>query len=152
MLQVTSHLTRKVWLGKAFQFKVCISKDVTSVTDYKFYSGVCHKCYCGECVRDLIGERIAIYQLTKMKVKHTSSSLNGFLRLCFCQPFAIIWCSVVTCENNRHLLELKSSLLIMRYQLLWIGTLRLHLYLPCIWVDGTLGVAIGVGRPCKNFF
>ena len=40
-------------LAKAFCFKDCISKELTSGVVYKFQCGLCNESYYGECIRHL---------------------------------------------------------------------------------------------------
>ena len=56
-------------LAKAFRFKDCIPKELTSGVIYKFQCGFCNESYYGECVRHLnvrIGEHIRIPPLTRV--------------------------------------------------------------------------------------
>ena len=40
-------------LAKAFRFKDCIPKELTSSVVYKFQCGICNEFYYGKCVRHL---------------------------------------------------------------------------------------------------
>ena len=103
-------------LVKAFRFKDCIPKELTSGVVYKFQCGLCNDSCYGECVRHLnvrIGEHIEISQLTRKKVKPKGSVVNDHLLLCNHSPSFENF-SVLTKENKKFLLELKESLLIMR--------------------------------------
>ena len=102
--------------GKAFCFKFCIPKELTSGVVYKFQCRFCNESYYGECVRQLnvkIGEHIGISSLTKNKVKPKGSAVSHHLLLCNHSPSFENF-SVLTKENKKFLLELKESLLIMR--------------------------------------
>ena len=103
-------------LAKAFRFKNRITKELTSGVVYKFQCGLCNEPYYGECVRHLnvrTGEHIRISPLTKKKVKPKGSAASDHLLLCNHSPSFENF-SVLTKENNKFLLELKESLLIMR--------------------------------------
>ena len=103
-------------LAKAFRFNDCIPKELTSGVVYKFQCGLCNESYYGECVRHLnvrIGEHIGISPLTRKKVKPKGSAVSNHLSLCnHSSSFESF--SVLTKENEKFLLELKESLLIMR--------------------------------------
>ena len=103
-------------LAKAFRFKDCIPKELTSSVVYKFQCGICKEFYYGKCVRHLnvrIGEHIGISPLTRKKVKPKGSAVSDHLLLCNHSPSFENF-SVLTKENKKFLLELKESLLIMR--------------------------------------
>ena len=103
-------------LAKAFRFKDCIPKELTSGVVYKFQRGLRNESYYGECVRHLnvrIGEHIGISPLTRKKVKPKGSAVSDHLLLCNHSPSFENF-SVPTKENKKFLLELKESLLIMR--------------------------------------
>ena len=103
-------------LAKAFRFKDCIPKELTSGVIYKFHCGFCNESYYGECVRHLnvrIGEHIGISPLTRKKVKPKGSAVSDHLLLCNHSPSFENF-SVLTKENKKFMLELKESLLIMR--------------------------------------
>ena len=62
----------EIKLAKAFRFKDCIPKKLTSGVDYKFQCGLCYESYYGECVRHLnvrIGEDIGISPLSRNLLK-----------------------------------------------------------------------------------
>ena len=103
-------------LAKAFRFKDCIPKELTSGAVYKFQCGLCHESYYGECVRHLnvrIGQHIGISPLTKKKVKPKGSAVSDHSLLCTHSPSFENF-SVLTKEYKKFLLELKESLLIIR--------------------------------------
>ena len=102
-------------LATSFCFKDCIPKELTSVVICKFHYGICNKFYYGECVTLLnvrIGEHIRILPLTMKKVKSKSSVVSNHLLLgnhsLSFQSFDVLT------KENRIVLELKESLLIMR--------------------------------------
>ena len=100
-------------LAKAFRFKDCISKKLTSGVIYKFQCGFCNESYYGECVRHLnvrIGEHIRISPFTKKKVKPKGSPVSDHLLLCN-HSLSFENVSVLTKKNKKFLLELKESLL-----------------------------------------
>ena len=104
--------------AKAFRFKDRIPKELTSGDVYKFQYGLCNESYYDECVRHLnvrIGEHIGIPPLTRKKVKRKGSAVSNHLLLCNHSP-SIKSFSVLTKENKKFLLELKESLLIMKYK------------------------------------
>ena len=114
MLQIVFRSENK--LTKAFCFKDCIPKELTSGVVYKFQFGLCNESYYGECVRHLnvkIGEHIGISPLTRKKIKPKGSAVSDHLLLCNHSPSFENF-SVLTKENKKFLLELKESLLIMR--------------------------------------
>ena len=101
-------------LAKAFCFKDCISKELTSGVVYKFQCWLCNESYYGECERHLnvrIGEHIGISWLTKKKVKSKGSAVSNHLLLCNHSPSFENF-RVLTKDNKKFLLELKESLLI----------------------------------------
>ena len=103
-------------LAKAFRFKDRIPKELTSGVVYKFQCGLCNESYYGECVRHLnvrTGEHIGTSLLTRKKVKPKGSAIRNDLLLCNHSPSFENF-SVLTKENEKFLLELKESLLIMR--------------------------------------
>ena len=103
-------------LAKAFRFKDCFPKELTSGVVYNFQCGLCNESYYGECVRYLnvrIGEHIRISSLTRKKVKTKGSTVSDHLLLCNHSPSFENF-SVLTKENKTFLLELKENLLIMR--------------------------------------
>ena len=106
----------KTRLGSKFHFKDRIPKNITSCVVYKFQCGLCNGSYYGKCVRHLdvrIGEHIGISLLIKMQVEPKNSSVAD--HLIFCNHSASFDnFSILTCESNKLLLELKESLLIMR--------------------------------------
>ena len=113
-LQVVFKIQKK--LAKAFPFKDCIPKELTSVVVYKFPCRLYNEPYYGECVRHLnvkIGEHIGISPLTKKKVKPKCSAVSNHLFLCNHSPSFENF-SVLIKENKKFLLELKEKLLIMR--------------------------------------
>ena len=113
-LQIASKSQNK--LAKAFHFKDCIPKELTSGVAYKFQCRLCNESYYGECVRHLnirIGEHIGISPLTRKKVKPRGSAASDHLLFCNYSPSFENF-SVLTKENKKFLLELKESLLIMR--------------------------------------
>ena len=106
----------EIKLTKAFRFKDCIPKELTSGVDYKFQCGLCYESYYGECVRHLnvrIGEDIGFSALTMKKVKPKGSAVSDHLLLSIHSPSFENF-SVVTKENKGFLLELKENLLVMR--------------------------------------
>ena len=105
----------KTRLGNNFHFKDQIPKDLTSGVVYKFQCGLCNESYNGECMRHLnvrIGEHIGISPLSRKQVKPKNSSVADHLLFCnhsaSCDDFSILT------RENKFLLELKESLLIMR--------------------------------------
>ena len=89
-------------LAKAFRFKDCIPKELTSGVIYKFHCGFCNESYYGECVRHLnvrIGEHIGISPLTRKKVKPKGSAVSDHLLLCNHSPSFENF-SVLTKENK----------------------------------------------------
>ena len=105
-------------LAKAFRFKDRIPKELTSGVVYKFQCGICNESYYGERVKHLnvkIGEHIGISPLTKKKVEPKDSAVRDHLLLCNHSP-SFENLSLLTKENEKFLLELKESLLIMRYK------------------------------------
>ena len=77
-------------LAKAFHFKDCIPKELTSSVVYKFQCGICKEFYYGKCVRHLnvrIGEHIGISPLTRKKVKAKCSAVSNHLLLFNHSPF-----------------------------------------------------------------
>ena len=106
----------KTRLSGNFHFKNQIPKDLTSGAVYIFQCGHCHESYCGECMRNLnvrIAEQIRRLPLTRKQVKPKNSSVADHLLFrnhsASYDDFIIL-----THENNKFLLELKESLLIMR--------------------------------------
>ena len=92
-------------LAKAFHFKDCIPKELTSGVGYKFQSGLCNESYYGKCVRHLtvrIGDHIKITMLTKKKVKPKGSAVSDHLLLCNHSPSFENF-SVLTTENKKSL-------------------------------------------------
>ena len=106
----------KTRLGSKFHFKDRIPKNITSCVVYKFQCGLCNGSYYDKCVRHLdvrIGEHIGISLLIKMQVEPKNSSVAD--HLIFCNHSASFDnFSILTCESNKLLLELKESLLIIR--------------------------------------
>ena len=103
-------------LAKAFRVKDRNSKELTSGVFYKFQCGLCNESYYGECVRHSnvrIGEHIGISPLTRKKVKPKGSAVSDHLLFCNHSPSFENF-SVLTKKNEKFLLELKESLLIMR--------------------------------------
>ena len=95
-----------------------LAKGLTSRVVYKFQCGFCNESYYGECVRHLnvrIGEHIAISSITEKKAKTKDSAVSDHLLLCNHSPSFQNF-SVLNEENKKFLLELKESLLIMRYK------------------------------------
>ena len=104
-------------LAKAFHFKDRIPKELTSGVVYKFQCGLCNESCYGKCVSHLnvrIGEHIQISPLTKKKVKPKGSAVSDHLLLCNHSPSFKNF--TVLTKENKLLLELKESLLIMRYK------------------------------------
>ena len=104
----------KTRIGNNFNFKDQIHKDLTSSVVYKFQCG--SESYYGEFMRHLnvrIGEHIGISPLTRKQVKPKNSSVAD--HLLFCNHLASYDdFSILKRENQRFLLELEESLLIMR--------------------------------------
>ena len=105
----------KTRLGNNFYFKDQIPKDLTSGVAYKFQCGLCNEPYYGKCMRHLnvrIGEHIGISPLTSKQVKPKNSSVADHLLLC--NHSASYDDFNILTRENKFLLELKGSLLIMR--------------------------------------
>ena len=105
----------KTRLGNNFYFKDQIPKDLTSGVAYKFQCGLCNEPYYGKCMRHLnvrIGEHIGISPLTSKQVKPKNSSVTDHLLLC--NHSASYDDFNILTRENKFLLELKGSLLIMR--------------------------------------
>ena len=105
----------KTRLGNNFYFKDQIPKDLTSGVAYKFQCGLCNEPYYGKCMRHLnvrIGEHIGISPLTSKQVKPKNSSVADHLLLC--NHSASYDDFNILTRENKFLLELKESLLIMR--------------------------------------
>ena len=103
-------------LAKTFRFTDRIPKELTSGVVYKFQCWLCNESYYGECVRHLnvrIGEHIGISPLTRKKVKPKGSAVSDHFLLFNHSPSFENF-SVLTKENEKFLLELKESVLIMR--------------------------------------
>ena len=103
-------MKNKTRLDNNFHSKDQIPKDLTSGVVYKFQCGLCSEFYYDECVRHLnvrIDEHIGISPLAKKQLRsrhlllcNHSASYDDF--------------SVPTREDEKFLLELKKSPLIMR--------------------------------------
>ena len=105
----------KTRLGNNFYFKDQIPKDLTSGVADKFQCGLCNEPYYGKCMRHLnvrIGEHIGISPLTSKQVKPKNSSVADHLLLC--NHSASYDDFNILTRENKFLLELKGSLLIMR--------------------------------------
>ena len=105
----------KTRLGNNFHFKDQIPKDLASGVAYKFHCGLCNEPYYGKCMRHLnvrIAEHIGISPLTSKQVKPKNSSVADHLLLCNLSASYDDF-NILTREN-KFLLELKESLLIMR--------------------------------------
>ena len=98
--------SQKKKLTKAFLFKDCTPKELTSGVVYKFQCGLCNESYYDECVRRLnvrIGGHIEITPLTKNKVEPKGSAVSHHLLRCnHFLPLENI--SVLTKENKKFLL------------------------------------------------
>ena len=106
----------KTKLGNNFHFNDQILKDLTCGVVYKFQCGLCIESYYGECMRHLnvrIVEHIGISPLTRKQVKPKNSSVADHLLPCN-HSESYDGFSIQTRENEKFLLELKESLLIMR--------------------------------------
>ena len=106
----------KTRLGSSFHFKDPIPKDLTSSVVYKFQCGPCNNSYYVEWVRNLnirISQHIGISQITKIQVKPKNSSAADHLLFCN-HSTSYDDFNILTRNNNKFLLELKESLLIMR--------------------------------------
>ena len=109
-------LKNKITLGNNFHLKNRMPKDLTSCVVYKFHCGLCNESYYGECVRHMnvrIGAHIGISPLTKKQVKPKNSFMANYLLFCN-HSASYDDFSILTCENQRFLLELKQNRLIMR--------------------------------------
>ena len=106
-------------LSNSFRYKDPIPKDLISGVVYKFQCGVCNDSYYGESVRHLdikSGECIGASPFTVRKVKPSNNSAicDHLLHCNFLPSFDNF--SVLAHENKKYLLEIKESLLIMRYK------------------------------------
>ena len=113
-LQVIFKIQNK--LCNYFRFKDPVPQILTSGVVYKFQCGLCNQSYNGECVRHLAvrsGEHIDISPLTNKSVQsRKNSAVNHHLLNCNSPTFEDF--SVLCHENNKYLLEVAESLLIMR--------------------------------------
>ena len=103
-----------------FHLKDSVPKILTSGVVYKFQCGLCNKSYYRECVRHLAvrsGEHTGISPLTNKRVqpRKDSAVCHRLLNCSYSPTFEDF--SDRCHENNKYLLELKESLLIMRDRL-----------------------------------
>ena len=100
-------------LAKAFHFKDCIPKELTSTVVYKFHCRLCNESHYVECLRQLnvrIGEYIGIIRKLSLGV---SDGVRDHLLLCNRSP-SFERFSVLTKENRKFVLEFKESILKVR--------------------------------------
>ena len=118
MLQAKNGFKCQNKLFNSFRFKDPIPKDLISGVVYKFQCGLCNKSYYGEhqtLLSDIrSGEHIGVSPLTGKKVKpiNNSSVCDHLLHSNYLPSFDNF--SIMAQENNKFLLEIKESLLIVR--------------------------------------